>query len=379
MRQDSRDAATRLVYADWLEDNSHPERAELVRVAEAMREMAVFSDDYWHLKSRRNELRELCPPDWLAATGYDGSRYEPLLRHGVPDDWKGRWRLAREFTERWYGVALGDVGGRQAEIRAEEERLGRPLPPSVREYVAYALDLEPLMDVGIVYYDLHLQPLEGYPALSIMQTRYRPHSSVLGFPENHCVWAVSYDDLGVEDPPVQGYVRRLGEQGYEPPGVEEERILMSDLAIREVMDVALLDFERAGGYCLAQVVPGEEFKARLDAAFPHRLNWHSPPIYEGEGFFVRLFLYEDDTRHRAHLVIWLRPGNSWEQVPAFVWDYVLWNEARFHFEEGSPTYEKDGAMFARLTREWRQKNPGLMRWGLNAVQRWLGSGERRGD
>jgi uncharacterized protein (TIGR02996 family) len=378
IRQSPGDAATRLVYADWLEDNGHAERAELVHVAESMREMAVFTDDYWHLKSRRNELRKQCPPDWLAATGYDGSRYDPVLRHGLPDDWKGRWRLVREFTERWYGIHLGDVGGRQEEIRAEEERLGRPLPPSVREYVAYALDLDPLMDVGIVYYDLHLQPVDGHPALSIMRERSMAHSSVLGLPLwQSSLWAVPDEDLGVDDPAVRCYKLEFGATRYEPAGPAEERIVLSDLVTRQVMDVELLDHERAGGKCLSKVVRVGELKGRLEAAFPYRLNWHSPPVYEGEGFFVRLFLYEDHTRHPPDLVIWLRPGNSWEQVPAFIWDYVRWNEIFFFPEEGSPTYEKDWAMFARLTREWRQKNPGLMRRGLNAVQRWLGPGLSR--
>ena len=69
------DAALRLVYADWLEDNGEPGRSELVRVCERIRGVSVFSDEYWLLKARRDELRPGCPAEWLAATGYDGSRF----------------------------------------------------------------------------------------------------------------------------------------------------------------------------------------------------------------------------------------------------------------------------------------------------------------
>src|SRR5262245_52392024 len=134
------DAALRLVYADWLEEHGQAERAELVRACERMRSVPVFSDEYWSLKPRRNELRLQCPAEWLAATGYDGSRYGSIFRDGIPEDWRGRWRLIREFAERWHGIPLGDIGGRAAEIQAEEARTGFAFPPSLREYVAYAHD-----------------------------------------------------------------------------------------------------------------------------------------------------------------------------------------------------------------------------------------------
>src|SRR3954468_15073383 len=134
------DTALRLAYADWLEERGDP-RHELVRVCEAMRAVPVWSDQYWGLKARRNELWTSFPFGWLEATGYDGSYYDPVFRDGVPEGWRERWRLVREFTERWHGVAVPDVGGWRPEVRQTEDRLGLALPPSVREYVAYAHDL----------------------------------------------------------------------------------------------------------------------------------------------------------------------------------------------------------------------------------------------
>ncbi len=129
----------RLVYADWLEERGDP-RFELVRVCQAMRAVPVYSDEYWRLKTRRNELLPQFDLDWLEATGTDGSRYDPVFRDGVPDDVRGRWRLIREFTERWHGIDVPDVGGRAKEVGEVEARLGLALPESVREFVAFAHD-----------------------------------------------------------------------------------------------------------------------------------------------------------------------------------------------------------------------------------------------
>src|SRR3954468_15092013 len=129
-----------LIYAAWREERGDP-RSELIRVCQAMRSVPVWSDRYWELKARRNELWGRCPLEWLEATGYDGSYYDPVFRDGVPDGWRQRWRLIREFTERWHGVEVPDVGGQRTQVAQAEERLGMELPPFLQEYVAYVHDL----------------------------------------------------------------------------------------------------------------------------------------------------------------------------------------------------------------------------------------------
>src|SRR5688572_11349835 len=133
------DLAVRLVYADWLDDRGDP-RGELIRIEEEMRTLPAFADRFWELKARRNELRAQADTEWLAACGY-GTVWRPVFGDGVPDDWKGRWRLIRESVERRHGISMGDVGGRVEEVRAAEDRLGLTLPPSVREWVAFAHDI----------------------------------------------------------------------------------------------------------------------------------------------------------------------------------------------------------------------------------------------
>src|SRR5262245_45158822 len=101
IRTTPKDTALRLVYADWLEEHGDM-RGELIRAEETMRGLAVFSDRYWQLKARRNELRVLAAPGWLEAMRY-GTDVWPLFGHGVPDGWRERWRLIRELVERWHG------------------------------------------------------------------------------------------------------------------------------------------------------------------------------------------------------------------------------------------------------------------------------------
>src|SRR5579883_2622880 len=101
------DRTARLVYADWLTERDDP-RGELIRIEEEMRSFPIYSDRYWQLKPRRNLLRRAADSRWLRLMRY-GTGYEPVFRE-VPDGWKERWRLIREFTERWHGIPMADIG-----------------------------------------------------------------------------------------------------------------------------------------------------------------------------------------------------------------------------------------------------------------------------
>jgi uncharacterized protein (TIGR02996 family) len=305
IRKKPLDAATRLVYADWLEENGQPVRAELVRVAEAMRTLPVFSDEYWRLKPRRNKLRRRCPADWLAATGYDGSRYDPLLGH-VPDDWKGCWRLIREFTERWYGIPMGDVGGRRKEVAKEQRRLGRQLPPSVREFVAYAYDVSPEETPRFVFEDnrYEMEPVDDYPALAL-----------LVFLQRDMYWAVHYDDLGRDDPPVHLY-----ELSDDPEGPHLAPWTGRDGEPYSVSEFLLMKVEfhkpEAGNF-RSRVAETGKLRKRLNATFPVRKGGGSAWWYEGHGILV--YLYPDKDPARGYVLdVSAHPSVTREQVPGFL-------------------------------------------------------------
>jgi uncharacterized protein (TIGR02996 family) len=307
------DDAPRLIYADWLDERGDSDRAELIRVSQAMRRVPVFSDDYWRLKVRRNQLRPRCPADWLAATGYDGSRYDPLYRDGIPPDWKGRWRLIREFTERWYGTPMGDVGGQRDAARAESRRLRRRLPPSVREYIAYAHDVAPPGQVGIVHRDEYtMRPMEEHQSLSVMRIA-----------EGNVQWAIRDSDLGRPDPPVYAFYWADGDETRYVPAAGEgpEAPSLSDFVLGFVTA-----YKHDGGRFRTTVRDARGLREQLEAAFPVRLVVHRGTTYEGDRILVNF----GPELHGPglDLEVCVHRSMTWERVPQFVWPYAWYAHVR---------------------------------------------------
>src|SRR5436190_8785610 len=85
------DDAPRLVYADWLEDNGDPARAEFIR-AQIAREKTPHYDPQWaRLRDRERELEKAHRAEWLA----------PLRRledRKVKEE--DRWEFERGFAQR---------------------------------------------------------------------------------------------------------------------------------------------------------------------------------------------------------------------------------------------------------------------------------------
>lgn len=307
IREDPHGRETRLAYADWLEEYGDPRRAELIRVGEAMRKLPVFSDEYWQLKARRNGLRDRCPADWLAATGYDGSRYDPLYRDGIPPDWKGRWRLTREFTERWHGLAMGDVGGRQEVVRAEESRLGLQFPPSVREYVAYAHDVFPEGGARCVHRDPYMmRPIPDQPALSLMMIS-----------EGNVQWAVHYDELDRDDPPIHTYIWADGDETRYVPYPEGDQYPQT---VSEFILGVANSYKPEGGRFRATAADGRELNEQLAAAFPIRIEGNGGPTYEGDGILARV---QPELYGQGFVLdVCVHQSVTWERIPGFLWDYA---------------------------------------------------------
>ena len=195
------DRARRLVFADWLDDHAQPERAGLIRVEEEMRLLPVFGDRFWELKPRRNELREAAGAEWCGRMRY-GTECEPVFRHGIPPDWRGRWRLIRAFTESWHGIPMGDVGGRQAEVEEAEKRLGRKLPPVVREWFVITEELRGPNGVHDVLGEADLRGFPQQSAITITEYGSAPLAVLCGISDN---------ELDKPDPPLRCYLE-------DPPG-----------------------------------------------------------------------------------------------------------------------------------------------------------------
>jgi uncharacterized protein (TIGR02996 family) len=282
------DDALRLIYADWLEERGDP-RYELVRVCQAMRAVPVWSDRYWELKARRNELWVRCPLEWLEATGYDGGYYDPVFRDGVPDGWRERWRLIREFTERWHGVEVPDVGGGQREVRQAEERLGLHLPPSLREYVAYAHDLgDHVIRTGGRQRSPQLFHCAFY---QLDHLQFHPAVSLIYFTLDNSCLGVASEDLTHPDPPTSFFAEAY-EDNVESdpsgvpffPGPRTPTFCASSLSL-SIFRNLFIELPTAGSMATTPASP-DDLLARLADDFPIHARFDDAEVYETSELLV---------------------------------------------------------------------------------------------
>ena len=306
------DVACRLVYADWLEERGDP-RADLIRIEEEMRTLPVFSDRFWQLKPRRHELLQRSPKDWLA-TMRDGAECPPTFAH-VPTGWKEWWRLIRVFTERWYRYPyLPDVGGRSSEVLATEERLGRKLPPSVREWVAFAYDVRGLwVEHDVLISDDHyvfgelvyrMEELPGYSALVLCQgERDRWRDTVL------------HANLDVPDPPVHGFTVDPDRRGSFVPLSQP----LHGTLTYSVITLAMGRVPGGGGGFTAVLEEPDSILGELRGAFPVQCAFDRTVVFERENLLVVADLHEPS---RCHLSVRLFKPLPRQTIPDFLWKYA---------------------------------------------------------
>jgi uncharacterized protein (TIGR02996 family) len=302
------DRAFRLIYADWLDEQSDP-RGELIRVEEEMRQLPVYSDPFWALKPRRNELRSQADAHWLACMRY-GTECEPVFRHGIPDGWRERWRLIREFTERWYRKPMPDVGSR-SELRKFSQAVDPMLSPSVCEWIAYAWDLTPSGRPTVVHRDQYtMESLPGVPAHSLLMEA-----------EGEYHWAVQFGDLHLPDPPVRRYdldYERENEATFIPSEDDPVTWSVTEFVLNYAMDCLGGDGD-VGGFEKEVSSPPDPLIQNLTASFPVRARCGGTDIFEADNFLVRLHRGPNRVTLQVELFKPMPP----EAVPAFLWDYTI--------------------------------------------------------
>lgn len=105
---DPADDTTRLVYADWLDENGHPDRAALIRVQVELARIAAFGEArrWGNVRRRFDELRAqetalLGPPGPPGAQPGRAWAVPPELDEAWPRG-VGGWDWHRGFPERWW-------------------------------------------------------------------------------------------------------------------------------------------------------------------------------------------------------------------------------------------------------------------------------------
>jgi len=309
------DRTLRLVFADWLDEHDD-RRGELIRIEEEMRTLPVFADRFWELKPRRNELRTLVGSEWCERMRY-GTECEPVFRHGIPDGWRERWRLIREFTERWYHIPMVDVGGRQKELENAETRLKRKFPPSVGEWIAFVHDVHEAPNSTGELRPAHVQSLSGNVALSLQFSDYQDAHS-----------AVSFADLHLPDPPVYWYQWDENDVWVQSgPNAESVTVF----ALRQVINHT----DGAGGEFVAEVDQLPDLYRHLTRTFHSHVKFGNREWDETENLFVEV---EPIPGQSGRFYLYVRAAASIrkEQIPEFLWGYARLSHSRSGIFERKP-------------------------------------------
>ena len=242
IRAKRKDRLPRLVYADWLDEQSDP-RGQLIRVEEEMREVPVTADRYWTLKKTRTKLRKSTEAAWLTAMDY-GTHYEPIF-HEVPAGWKERFRLAREFLERWLGYDLGDVfASRKATFKPPMiEPQQHPFAPT-QEAHDHTIEIAKPFPPAMIEWTTLTRELANTPNFYTedrYEYQYFPEwgRKVLDFYQGRHVFFIKDEDWSTADPVV--YWTEYGDTWGIIPS-------MSSLALRYVMSLAGQLEETTAGY-----------------------------------------------------------------------------------------------------------------------------------
>jgi hypothetical protein len=206
-------------------------------------------------------------------------------------------------VERWHRRPLPDIGGRADEIREAEVRLGRRLPPSAREWVAFAGDID--RNFRDAY---QMEELEGHSAVSLL---------LQGEGDYH--WAVRHEDFTLPDPPVYGFLLDY-DSGDEGTFVPEDRNPVAPAVTVFAFDYMMAYTYGAGGGFSTDVADSAGLLRDLQAAFPVHARFGEIDLFESENILVQLgpSVYSPDTRIDVKVA---KPLPR-EAVPALLWDYT---------------------------------------------------------
>lgn len=265
----------RMAYADWLEATGNAQRAELIRQEYENWDIPVFENQYWEWKPLRTQARQNVDAHWLSRMHY---LCLPVFRHGIPDGWRERWRLIREFTERWHNTPMPDIGGQLQEIRDTERRLGRALPPSLQEWVAFACDLWRRERAELFGHHYMMVQLPNHPAIPLLR-----------HPAGGYQWSIRHQDLALNDPPVYGYyINCLGGSNPAAGYVQDETVPPTPLT-EFILGYAIAHARGWGGFEVEVTNPGhlhQELCGR--GGLSGRARVGNCEIFETEGIRVSL-------------------------------------------------------------------------------------------
>lgn len=312
------DRTARLVYADWLQEHDDP-RGELIRVEEELPTLAIYSDRYWELKPRRRELLTAAEKPWLKQMGYGSTDYQPVFAD-VPSGWKERWRLLREFVERWYQIPMDDVGGKLKPIPKGHERRVPPhdtaresvdaalrtrklraaLPPSLHEWMLFIRELR----LGITHLTLANGDLDDF----------------MDWPEQIALYHAFYHE---ECGRVNYLIRKQDRHDPDPPVWESE---YGDEPLCLTPHLTTFALHRLLNQYAPQFCGGPEpqqmtkaFARRLAKCFPVRSSFDELQLFERPNALVLWVAQSQLGGREPRIWVWRRSDAVREEIDAALW------------------------------------------------------------
>jgi len=119
--------------------------------------------------------------------------YRPVFTR-QPESWREWWSAVRAFAAAWYGIAAGEVTGKDPGVLTLEREIGLTISPSVHEWAAFAADLQ---RAGIFQRAIRDDFTLGWDPV-------RDALRLLTLGEGDVEWVVVREHLADEDPPVEG-------------------------------------------------------------------------------------------------------------------------------------------------------------------------------
>jgi hypothetical protein len=144
--------------------------------------------------------------------------------------------LVRRYAERLYGVSLPDIGRVPSHARRLESKLGKRLPPSVIEWMAFIQDLPKASERAtsdLAHYILRVSDMAEHQAITLNQS----------YGDRR--WGVAYRDLGQDDPPVSSYTFVQGRKEY-AIRPSHGRVPVTEFALHTMVHDGWSNFARIG-------------------------------------------------------------------------------------------------------------------------------------
>jgi hypothetical protein len=195
--------------------------------------------------------------------------YRPVFTR-QPESWREWWSAVRAFAAAWYGIAAGEVTGKDPGVLTLEREIGLTISPSVHEWAAFAADLQ---RAGIFQRAIRDDFTLGWDPV-------RDALRLLTLGEGDVEWVVVREHLADEDPPVEGL--HLDGSDGRVLGTWQHTPTTSEFVLQQL--IAYLD--HPGGGFSVDVTPSPEQLDQLRAIGQTSIQLGRQVLIEAEDLFI---------------------------------------------------------------------------------------------